>query len=212
VLAVAGGTIGIAGATASSRLVRTLLFGVAPQDAVTLVTAVACSSWWSWRPVGCRRDVPHGSTRCERCRSDYGALASAKDRGCGDARCCANWFGDNRNAESAAFGQVESDSGPWSAVGRDMVAGRMRLWSVRSTERRSARELLPIVSHLSADRSGFGCGGLQPAVLAAVERRGVTRHCRGRRRFLSRDDTNPTSLPRARLSPNHDLDVLVESR
>jgi putative ABC transport system permease protein len=41
VLAVAGGTIGIAGAAASSRFARTLLFGVAPQDPVTLVTAVA---------------------------------------------------------------------------------------------------------------------------------------------------------------------------
>ena len=41
VLAAAGGTIGIAGAAASSRFARTLLFGVAPQDPVTLVTAVA---------------------------------------------------------------------------------------------------------------------------------------------------------------------------
>jgi putative ABC transport system permease protein len=41
VLAVAGGTIGIAGAAASSRFARTLLFGVAPQDPVTLATAVA---------------------------------------------------------------------------------------------------------------------------------------------------------------------------
>jgi len=41
VLAVAGGTIGIVGAAASSRFARTLLFGVAPQDPVTLVTAVA---------------------------------------------------------------------------------------------------------------------------------------------------------------------------
>ena len=40
-LAVAGGTIGIVGAAASSRFARTLLFGVAPQDPVTLVTAVA---------------------------------------------------------------------------------------------------------------------------------------------------------------------------
>ena len=41
VLAAAGGTIGIVGAAASSRFARTLLFGVAPQDPVTLVTAVA---------------------------------------------------------------------------------------------------------------------------------------------------------------------------
>jgi predicted permease len=41
VLAVAGGTIGMIGAAASSRFTRTLLFGVAPQDPVTLVTAVA---------------------------------------------------------------------------------------------------------------------------------------------------------------------------
>lgn len=41
VLAVAGGTIGIVGAAASARFARTLLFGVAPQDPVTLVTAVA---------------------------------------------------------------------------------------------------------------------------------------------------------------------------
>jgi putative ABC transport system permease protein len=40
-LAVVGGTIGIVGAAAGSRFVRTLLFGVAPQDSVTLVTAVA---------------------------------------------------------------------------------------------------------------------------------------------------------------------------
>ncbi len=40
-LAVAGGTIGLIGAAASSRFARTLLFGVAPQDPVTLVTAVA---------------------------------------------------------------------------------------------------------------------------------------------------------------------------
>jgi putative ABC transport system permease protein len=41
VLAVAGGTIGMVGAAASSRFARTLLFGVAPQDPVTLVTAMA---------------------------------------------------------------------------------------------------------------------------------------------------------------------------
>ena len=40
-LAVAGGTIGIVGAAAASRFARTLLFGVAPQDPVTLVAAVA---------------------------------------------------------------------------------------------------------------------------------------------------------------------------
>lgn len=40
-LAGAGGIIGIAGAAAGSRFARTLLFGVAPQDPVTLVTAVA---------------------------------------------------------------------------------------------------------------------------------------------------------------------------
>ena len=40
-LAAAGGTIGIVGAAASGRFARTLLFGVAPQDSVTLVTAVA---------------------------------------------------------------------------------------------------------------------------------------------------------------------------
>ncbi len=41
VLAAAGGAIGIVGAAAGSRFARTLLFGVAPQDPVTLVTAVA---------------------------------------------------------------------------------------------------------------------------------------------------------------------------
>jgi putative ABC transport system permease protein len=41
VLAAAGGTIGLVGAAAASRYARTLLFGVAPQDPVTLVTAVA---------------------------------------------------------------------------------------------------------------------------------------------------------------------------
>jgi predicted permease len=41
VLAVAGGTIGLAAAVASSRFARTLLFGVAPEDPVTLVTTVA---------------------------------------------------------------------------------------------------------------------------------------------------------------------------
>jgi predicted permease len=41
VLAAAGGAIGTVGAAASSRFVRTLLFGVAPQDPVTLVTAMA---------------------------------------------------------------------------------------------------------------------------------------------------------------------------
>ena len=41
VLAVAGGTIGLVAAAASSRLARTMLFGVAPQDPVTLVSAVA---------------------------------------------------------------------------------------------------------------------------------------------------------------------------
>ena len=41
VLAAAGGTIGIVAAVASSRFARTLLFGVAPQDPVTLVAAVA---------------------------------------------------------------------------------------------------------------------------------------------------------------------------
>ncbi len=41
VLAVAGGTIGMIGAAVSSRFVRTLLFGVAPQDPATLLTTVA---------------------------------------------------------------------------------------------------------------------------------------------------------------------------
>jgi putative ABC transport system permease protein len=40
-LAAAGGAIGLAGAAASSRFARTMLFGVAPQDPATLVTAVA---------------------------------------------------------------------------------------------------------------------------------------------------------------------------
>jgi ABC-type antimicrobial peptide transport system permease subunit len=40
VLAVAGGTIGLGAAIAASRFARTMLFGVAPQDPVTLVTAV----------------------------------------------------------------------------------------------------------------------------------------------------------------------------
>jgi putative ABC transport system permease protein len=40
VLAVAGGTIGLVAAAVGSRFARTLLFGVAPQDPVTLVTAV----------------------------------------------------------------------------------------------------------------------------------------------------------------------------
>jgi putative ABC transport system permease protein len=40
-LAAAGGTLGIIGAAAGSRSARTLLFGVAPQDPVTLATAVA---------------------------------------------------------------------------------------------------------------------------------------------------------------------------
>ena len=41
VLAAAGGVIGIVGAAAGSRFARTLLFGVAPQDPVTIATAVA---------------------------------------------------------------------------------------------------------------------------------------------------------------------------
>jgi predicted lysophospholipase L1 biosynthesis ABC-type transport system permease subunit len=41
VLAVAGGTIGLVAAAASSRFARTMLFGVAPQDPVTLATAIA---------------------------------------------------------------------------------------------------------------------------------------------------------------------------
>jgi predicted permease len=41
VLAVAGGAIGIAGAAVGSRFARTLLFGVAPQDPITFVSAVA---------------------------------------------------------------------------------------------------------------------------------------------------------------------------
>jgi len=40
-LASAGGAIGLAGAAASGRFARTLLFGVAPQDPFTLVTSVA---------------------------------------------------------------------------------------------------------------------------------------------------------------------------
>ncbi len=39
-LAIAGGIIGLVGAAAASRFVRTVLFGVAPQDPATLVTAV----------------------------------------------------------------------------------------------------------------------------------------------------------------------------
>jgi predicted permease len=41
VLGAAGGTIGLVGAAASSHFVRALLFGVAPQDPVTLATVVA---------------------------------------------------------------------------------------------------------------------------------------------------------------------------
>lgn len=40
VLAVAGGTIGIVGAAAASRFARTLLYGVAPQDPLTMLTAI----------------------------------------------------------------------------------------------------------------------------------------------------------------------------
>jgi ABC-type antimicrobial peptide transport system permease subunit len=40
VLAAVGGTIGMIGAAASTRFARTMLFGVAPQDPFTLVTAV----------------------------------------------------------------------------------------------------------------------------------------------------------------------------
>ncbi|MGE3189914.1 MAG: ABC transporter permease, partial [Vicinamibacterales bacterium] len=40
VLAAAGGAIGMAGALAGGRFLRTLLYGVAPQDPVTLATAV----------------------------------------------------------------------------------------------------------------------------------------------------------------------------
>ena len=40
-LAAAGGTIGLVGAAVGSRFARTLLFGVAPQDPVTLAAAVA---------------------------------------------------------------------------------------------------------------------------------------------------------------------------
>ena len=41
VLAAAGGTVGMIGAIAGSRFARSLLFGVAPQDPVTLMTAAA---------------------------------------------------------------------------------------------------------------------------------------------------------------------------
>jgi hypothetical protein len=41
VLAAAGGTIGLVGAAASTRFARAMLFGVAPQDPITLVTSVA---------------------------------------------------------------------------------------------------------------------------------------------------------------------------
>ena len=61
--------------------------------------------------------------------------------------------------------------GPQEARRRHQVARAVAL--LTQTGRRSARELLPIVSHLSADRGKFGCGGVQPAVLAAVERGGV---------------------------------------
>jgi putative ABC transport system permease protein len=51
-LAAAGGTIGLAGTVATSRFARALLYGVAPQDPVTLVTAsgvlllvVVAASW-----------------------------------------------------------------------------------------------------------------------------------------------------------------------
>ncbi len=40
-LATAGGVLGLAGAAAGGRFARTLLFGVAPQDPVTLATTVA---------------------------------------------------------------------------------------------------------------------------------------------------------------------------
>jgi len=39
-LAAAGCTIGVVGAAAGSRVARTMLFGVAPQDPVTLMAAV----------------------------------------------------------------------------------------------------------------------------------------------------------------------------
>jgi predicted permease len=56
VLAAIGGAIGIIGAAASGRFARALLFGVAPQDPVTLLAAVAvllvvvvAASWWPAR-------------------------------------------------------------------------------------------------------------------------------------------------------------------
>lgn len=43
VFAAAGATIGMIGAVAASRFARPLLFGVAPQDPVTLVRPWPCS-------------------------------------------------------------------------------------------------------------------------------------------------------------------------
>ena len=66
-LAVVGGAIGLAGALATTRVLRSLLYGVAPSDPVTFAAIVALLvTRCSWR-AGCRRGGRRVCIRRRRC-------------------------------------------------------------------------------------------------------------------------------------------------
>ena len=66
-LALAGLAIGIGGALALTRLIRTLLFDVTPTDPVTFAGLRFCCSLWRCSPAFFRRDARASSTRRMHC-------------------------------------------------------------------------------------------------------------------------------------------------
>jgi hypothetical protein len=84
-------------------------------------------------------------------------------QGCRDAQFLRELVRRQAQRRECAFGHVECDSDHRRLSGQDKGWWRKRLWSVRSKRGAAPRELLPIVSRLSANNSKCGCGGSQPA-------------------------------------------------
>jgi hypothetical protein len=106
-----------------------------------------------------------------------------------------NWKEDRRDRSLGARSGI-----------RDVGSGDYAVPDVRSNGRRGAREVLPIVSRLSAETSKCGCGGMQPPLLqlwwmaawSAYHDAVVTSHPAGAVQVMS-----VRRRPRALLSRSH---------